>query len=101
LQDRVLAVPQRQREAETLVVVGDAGQAVLAPAIGAGAGLVVTEVIPGVAALAVVLTHGPPLAFAEVRPPLFPGGLLFSRLFQTGVFCGHRELPHCWVDCPP
>jgi hypothetical protein len=34
LQDGVLAVPQRQGEAETLVVVRDAGQAVLAPAVG-------------------------------------------------------------------
>ena len=41
LQDGVLAVPQRQGEAEALLVVGDAGQAVLAPAVGAGAGLVV------------------------------------------------------------
>ena len=41
LEDRVLAVPQGQREAEPLLVVGDAGQAVLAPAIGARAGLVV------------------------------------------------------------
>ena len=76
LEDRVLAVPQGQREAEPLLVVGDAGQAVLAPAVGAGAGLVVGEVVPGVAALAVVLADGAPLAFAEVRAPLFPGGLL-------------------------
>ena len=35
LQDRILAVPKRQREAEQLVVVGDSGQPVLAPAVGA------------------------------------------------------------------
>ena len=69
LEDRVLAVPQRQREAEPLLVVGDAGQAVFAPAVGPGAGLVVGEVIPGVAALAVVLADGAPLPLAEVRAP--------------------------------
>ena len=38
LEDRVLAVPQGQREAELLLVVGDAGEAVLAPAVGAASG---------------------------------------------------------------
>ena len=86
LEDRVLAVPEGQREAEPLLVVGDAGQAVLAPAIGARAGLVVGEVVPGVAALAVVLAHGAPLAFAEVGPPLFPGdGSLLEPLRGADV----------------
>jgi hypothetical protein len=75
LEDRVLAVPQSQGEAEALLVVGDAGEAVLAPAVGAGAGLVVREVVPGVAALAVVFANGPPLPLAEVRPPLRPGSV--------------------------
>src|SRR5262249_30627295 len=74
-EDGVLAVPEGQGEAEALLIVGDAGQAVLAPAVGAGAGLVVGEVVPGVAAVAVVLAHGPPLPLAEVRAPLLPGDL--------------------------
>ena len=37
LQDRVGAVPQREREAQQLVAVADAGQAVLAPAVGLAA----------------------------------------------------------------
>ena len=73
LEDRVLAVPQRQREAQPLLVVGDAGEPVLAPAVGARARLVVAEVVPGVAVVAVVLAHGAPLALGEVRPPLPPG----------------------------
>ena len=63
-------------EAEKLPVVADAGQAVLPPAIGAGAGLVVAEVGPGVAIGAIVLANGTPLALAQVRPPLAPGHLL-------------------------
>ena len=95
LEDRVLAVPQGQGEAEPLLVVGDAGQAVLAPAVGAGAGLVVAEVVPGVAALAVVLADGAPLSFAEVRPPLLPGDLLLARFFEPVVFRGHGALAFC------
>ena len=93
LEDRVLAVPQGQGEAEPLLVVGDAGDAVLAPAIGARAGLVVGEVVPGVAVLAVVLAHGAPLALAEVRPPLLPGSLL-SRASSSRIssaFIGHAS----------
>ena len=37
LEDRIAAVPQRQRQAQPLLVVADAGDAVLAPAIGAAA----------------------------------------------------------------
>ena len=37
LQDRIAAVPERQREAEARVAVADAGEAVLAPAVGARA----------------------------------------------------------------
>src|SRR5262249_42106133 len=76
LEDGVVAVPQGQGEAEALPVVGDAGQPVLAPAVGAGAGLVVAEIIPGVATLAVVLANGPPLTLTQIGPPLLPGDLL-------------------------
>ena len=72
LEDRVLAVPQGQRQAEALLVVAEAGQAVLAPAVGAAAGVVVGEVVPGVAVGAVVLADGAPLALAQVRPPPLP-----------------------------
>ena len=64
LEDRILAVPQGKRKAEPLLIVGNAGEAILAPAIGAGAGLIVAEVIPRIAAFAVVLADGAPLAFA-------------------------------------
>ena len=46
LQDRVAAVPEREREAEPLLDVREPGQPVLAPAVGARAGLVVGEVVP-------------------------------------------------------
>src|SRR5262249_14298088 len=74
---------------ESLMVVGDAGQAVLAPAVGARTGLVVAEVVPGVAPLAVVLPHGPPLTLTEVGPPLLPGDFLNACLLEADVFGDH------------
>ena len=72
LQDRVALVPQREREDQELVAVADAGQAVLAPAVGLAAGLVVGEEVPGVAVGAVVLAHGAPGALGDVRTPAPP-----------------------------
>src|SRR5262249_7623048 len=90
-EDRVLAIPQGQGEAESLLVIGNTSQAVLAPAIGAGPRLVVAEVIPGIAAFAVVFADGPPLPLAEVRSPLLPGPTRLSRFIQPPVFCCHGE----------
>ena len=86
LEDRVLAVPQRQGKAQPLVVVAEPGEAVLAPMIGARPGLIVREIVPRIAVLAVVLAHRAPLALAEVGPPLLPGHPLLTRLIQAAPF---------------
>src|SRR6478609_4560565 len=80
LQDRVPAVPQRQRHAQLLPDVAHAGHAVLAPAVGPGTGVVVREVVPRLTAGAVVLPHRPPRTLGPVGAPLVPG----SRLLQAG-----------------
>ncbi|MNK95740.1 hypothetical protein D3C87_1159890 [compost metagenome] len=72
-QNRIAPVPQRQRKAQQLVVIADATQAVLAPAVSARPRLIMGEVIPGVAVVAVVFPDRPPLPLAQVRPPFFPG----------------------------
>ena len=87
LEDRIAAVPQRQREAQHLVVVADAAQAVLAPAVGARARLVVGEVVPGVAVVAVVLAHRAPLPLAQVGSPLLPGRAVRSRFVEPALLC--------------
>ena len=69
LEDRVAPVPQREREADPLVAVADAGEAVLVPAIGARSRVIVREVVPRGAVGAVVLADGAPGALAEVRAP--------------------------------
>ncbi len=94
LEDRVLPVPQGQREAEALLVVGDAGQPVLAPAVGARPGLVVREEVPRIAVLAVVLADRAPLPLAQVGAPRLPADLLLTRVIESDVFCGlHGCLP--------
>ena len=78
--NRVLSVPQGKREADLLVIVGDAGDAVLAPVIGSGAGLVVSEVVPGIARVAVVLPDRAPLALTQVWAPPPPENAPVVRL---------------------
>src|SRR4029077_19378725 len=69
LEDRVLAVPQRERQAQPLLIVGDARDSVLAPAVRPRTRLVVRKVVPRVAAGAVVLADRAPLTLGEIRPP--------------------------------
>ena len=87
LDDRVAPVPQRQRKAQPLLVVGDAGQAVLAPAVDARSGLIMAEVLPGITGSAVVLAHRTPLTLREVGPPGLPGHAALALLGQSLVFC--------------
>ena len=92
LEDGVFLVPEREREAEALVVVRKAEQTVLAPAVGARAGVVVRKVVPRLARGAVVLADGAPLAFAQVRAPTPPVSLAFVFLLETGLFGVHVRI---------
>jgi hypothetical protein len=47
LEDGADAVPEGDHKAERLVAVRDAGDPVLVPAVGARAGVIVREVVPG------------------------------------------------------
>src|SRR5262249_9751220 len=87
-QDWIALVPESQCKAESLLVIRNAAQPILAPSIGARAGVVVWKVVPSVAIVAVVLAHRPPLAFAKIRSPLLPWHAIGPRLIETNVF--HR-----------
>jgi len=105
LQDLVPAVPEREGEAQPLVVVGETRQPILSPAVGARARLVVREIVPGIAVRAVVLTHRPPLPFGEVRSPPSPWNAGPVRLQQPCVLdrparIDHRPPPRL-TDEPP
>ncbi len=86
LQDRVAAVPQRQGETEQLLVVADARESILTPAIRSGPCLVVGQVLPGIAVLAVVLPDRTPLPLAQIGPPLFPGNSSYPALLKPMCF---------------
>src|SRR4029077_5993003 len=72
LQKRIALVPERESEADSLMAVAEAGDAVFTPAIGAGASLVVSKIVPGVAVRAVVLANRSPLAFGKIGAPALP-----------------------------
>src|SRR3974390_377868 len=84
--DGVAAVPQRQRKTELLFVVRESRQAIFAPAVGARTRLVMREVVPGVAVVAVVFAYGAPLPLAQVRAPFLPGNSLFAGVIQALLF---------------
>ncbi len=95
LQDRVMPVPQSERQAQGLGVVGKSGDAVLPPAIGTAAGMIVRKIVPGIAMRTVVLAYRAPLALAQVRSPSFPGTGLAGALGQSALFFVHDALPRC------
>src|SRR5260370_25250136 len=116
-QDGIAKVPERDGEAEELVPIADARDAVLVPAIGARAGVVVRKIFPGGALGAVVLAHGAPAALGQVRTPALPVGRTLARLqeplFFPGDHCGGeykapprpvrpaRACPHSLRDLSP
>src|SRR5262249_30205110 len=82
-ENRIFAIPQRQRKAQALPIVGEAGQTVLAPAVSPRASLIVAEVVPRVAIVAVVFAHSAPLALAQVGAPLVPHDTVLLRLREA------------------
>src|SRR5579863_3672151 len=72
LENRIAPVPKRDAHAPVEFFVAEAADAVLAPAVRAAACLVMRKVLPGGAVRAVILAHGAPLAFAQVRAPAAP-----------------------------
>src|SRR5581483_3344886 len=90
-QDRIAAVPERKCEAQPLMVVADAGDAVLAPAVGAQARVLEGKILPRGAPLAVVLANGSPGPFRYVGAPAAPVLLPASGFMQT-PFLGFHEV---------
>ena len=86
LEDWVAAVPECQREAEPALAIANAQQAVLAPAVGPAAGVVVREVAPGFAKLGVILAHGAPLPLGKIRAKALPVSLALSGLLEPSDF---------------
>src|SRR5690606_23726166 len=81
-------VPEAGAKAKPSFTVGQAEQAVLAPAIGAEMGLVEWEMSPRVAVLGVIFSDCAPLALRQIGAPAFPV-FLASRFFgeTSGLGC--------------
>src|SRR5262245_19133671 len=85
-QDRILAVPEGDTEAQELVAIAEPAERILAPAIRPAARVIVGEIFPGAAVSAVVFTHGSPGAIADVgAPPLPPLAILQALVFRRRV----------------
>src|SRR5207247_6493085 len=76
LEDGVTLVPQRNRKTQSAAVVADAQQAIFAPAVRPRTSVIVRKGPPRVAAGGIVLTHGAPLPFGQVRAPAPPGRMV-------------------------
>jgi hypothetical protein len=98
LEDRIAAIPQGDRQAQQLPVIGKAGDAVLAPTIGAAARLVMRELIPRGSTGTVVLADRPPLSLAEIGAPATPVFCAFAAFFDSKFLSVNRSW-HVWL--PP
>ena len=87
-EDRVAAIPKRKGEAEILVAVRDPCQPIFIPAVDPATGVVMGEIMPGVAIGAVIFAHGAPGALAQIRPPMFPVGDSLAIGKQALMFSG-------------
>src|SRR5437016_7583453 len=85
-EDRVTAIPNGQGKTEPALAVGDAEKSILAPTVSAAAGVLVREMVPGLAVWRVILAHDRPLALAEIRRPAFPALLSGGVLAHTPGF---------------
>src|SRR5512143_968335 len=89
-QNRIAAVPEGQREAQTLVVVADSRDAIFAPAIRPQVRVLEWEKLPRGAVLAVILANRSPCALGQVRAPAPP--MLFPpQGFVQTPFLGFHE----------
>src|SRR4030095_5498167 len=86
LQNGVDAVPECGSEAESTFAVAEAEQAILAPAVGSAASVVVREVGPAFTVGGVILADGPPLTLGQVRSPALPVPLAPAVLGESHLF---------------
>ena len=101
LEPVIATIPQRDREIEEAITVGQAGDAVLTPAIGACVGMLERERLPGIPSGRIVLADRAPLPAREIGPPQSPRGIGRRCVRQTGVLGARRrgQLPRSGMPC--
>src|ERR1700722_10600829 len=85
----VVAIPERQCEAESAFAVGDTHEPIFSPSVRPAARMFMGKVIPRIASLGIIFANGGPLSFGEVRTPPFPVFLSGSIFLQTLKFFVH------------
>ena len=90
LQNWIFAIPHRQGKTNKLAAVGNPHDSVFAPTIRSRTRVVMRKEIPGCAVLAVIFTHGAPLALGKIGTPTPPVRLSIPRFFQAFFFGVHR-----------
>ena len=88
LEKWVLLVPERERQADVLKTVAETGQPVLVPAVSAATGVVVGEMVPRVAAGAIIFPDGAPGPLGEIRAPVLPVSAASRAVAQAAVLGG-------------
>ena len=97
LQDRVLAVPQGQGEAQPALAVGQSEDAVLAPAICSAAGLVMREIAPSTTHPA---SSPPALCPIDARTDTAPSASNSSLAEHPPAADSSRHWPYRFRSCP-
>ena len=69
LDDRISSIPKCEREAQSLLLIREASQAVLAPMVGARTRLILAEVAPCVTIVAIILAHLSPTGVQTDKDP--------------------------------
>src|ERR1043166_5846098 len=107
-QNRIAAIPKRQRETNLLVTIADARESVFIPPVSARPCVIVWEIVPRRAIRAIVFTHGSPRALAEIWTPAFPVLRLLTGFFQPLFFGGKAfrfllsvHLEFASISCSP
>ena len=70
----VLAIPEREREAQATFSIRDSQQPVFAPSIGTTSSMFMGKGVPAFTGRGVIFTHSSPLTFRQVRSPTLPVG---------------------------
>src|SRR5262249_54062081 len=72
LENRIAPIPQCQGKTQTLMIVGNAAQAILTPPVDTRPCMIVRKILPRRAVRAVVLPHRRPLPLGKIRSPAAP-----------------------------